>query len=393
MSEIYLDNSATTRPYREVIDLAGQISGSIYGNPSSAHKKGLEAARLVEQARRQVALLFNGREDEVVFTSGGTEANNLAIIGAALRNRRRGNRLITTSIEHSSVLNCFRHLEKQGFEVSYLPVDSCGLVDPDSLGDLVSDQTILASIMHINSEIGSIQPLEACGRAIKESNPQTLYHIDAVQSFARLPLAAGQWRADMISCSAHKIHGLKGAGCLWVRKGSKLIPLLHGGGQERGLRAGTENVAAIAAFGLAAELSAKKMPVNSKFLRKLKTLLYESLKGEGVEFSVNGPVPEEGAPHIINISFPGAKAEVLLRMLEDKEIFVSAGSACHARQPARSHVLEAVGLSDDLIDSALRFSFSFFNRETEVKAAAQRTAEAVKELTSMGSQGPSYQKD
>ncbi len=385
MSEIYLDNSATTRPYRAVIDLAGQVADSTYGNPSSAHKKGLEAARLFEQARRQVASLFKSREDEIVFTSGGTEANNLAIIGAALDNRRRGNRLITTTIEHSSVLNCFRYLEKQGFEVSYLPVDNCGLIDPDLLRDLVSDQTILASIMHINSEIGSIQPLEACGTAIKQNNPQTLYHIDAVQSFARLPLAAGHWQADMISCSAHKIHGLKGAGCLWIRKGSKLAPLLYGGGQERGLRSGTENVAATAAFGLAAELSAKKMLENSNFLRKLKTLFYESLKGEGVEFSVNGPDPEEGAPHIINISFPGTKAEVLLRMLEDKGIFVSAGSACHARHPARSHVLEAIGLSDDLIDSALRFSFSFFNSEAEIKAAAKKTAEAVKDLTSMGS--------
>ncbi len=383
MAAIYLDNSATTPPYREVLELIGRVQEETYGNPSSMHSKGLDAERLIGEARRQVAAFFNGRESEIFFTSGGTEANNLAIKGAAYRNRRRGSHLVTSFIEHPSVLNCFRFLEQEGFSVSYLPVDEQGLIDPGALKSLVGKNTILVSIMHVNSEVGSIQPLAETGQIIREANPDVLFHVDAVQSFARLPLEVKKWQADLVSCSAHKIHGPRGAGCLWVKEGTLLQPLLHGGGQEREMRPGTENTAAIAGFGLAARQGEGRLAQTAGQLRNLKLIFYRELRNSGTRFIVNGPAPENGAPHIINISFPGLKAEVLLHSLEERGIYVSAGSACHSRRPEPSHVLEAIGLSGRRLESALRFSFSVFNTEQEIITAAAETAQVVRDLSSM----------
>lgn len=383
MTEIYLDNSATTRPYREIIELINRVQAETYGNPSSMHKKGLEAEKLIGEARRQVAAFFSNRESEVVFTSGGTEANNLAIKGAAYRNRRRGGHLVTTSIEHPSVLNCFRFLEQEGFSVTYLPVDEHGLVNPGDLKNLVGKETTLVSIMHVNSEIGSIQPLGEIGQLIKKANPDVLFHIDAVQSFARLPLKLKEWSSDMISCSAHKIHGPRGAGSLWIKEGTLLQPLIHGGGQEKEIRPGTENTAAIAGFGLAVRLANGNLRQKTESLTNLKLSFYNEIQKSGVLFTVNGPTPEDGAPHILNLSFPGLKAELLLHSLEEQGIYVSAGSACHSRRPDPSHVLKAIGLSGARLESALRFSFSTLNTEDEVVYAAHKTAEVVRELSSM----------
>jgi cysteine desulfurase len=383
LNEIYLDNSATTPPYPSVIELMGRIEQDYYGNPSSMHLKGINAEKEISGARRRIAALFGSREKEIIFTSGGTEANNLAIKGAAYRNRRRGNHIITTSVEHPSVLKCFNFLEQEGFRASYLPVDSRGVVDPDDLKSLVGKETILVSVMHVNNEVGSIQPLEEIGRVIRAANPAVLFHVDAVQSFTRLPLEINKWHADMVSCSAHKIHGPKGAGCLRVRKNLVLQPLLHGGLQEAGLRAGTENTAAIAGFGLAAGLSGDNMSGKSLNLKRLKILFYQELQNSGVYFKLNGPAPEEGAPHIINLSFPGVKAEVLMRRLETANIFVSPGSACHSRRPEPSHVLKAMGQANSDIESALRFSFSILNSEDEVRFAAKATADAAKEFTTV----------
>jgi cysteine desulfurase len=381
LPDVYLDNSATTRPYPEVIGLMSRVQAETYGNPSSMHEKGLAAEKLIGEARRQIATVIGAREHEIIFTSGGTEANNLAIKGTAYRNRRRGSHLITTTIEHPSVLNCFRSLEHEGFEVSYLPVNKRGLLNPNEVKALIRKDTILISIMHVNNEIGSIQPLDQIGRTIKETNPDLLFHIDAVQSFTRLPLILKEWQADLVSCSAHKLHGPKGAGCLWVREGVQLQPLFDGGGQEKGLRSGTENVAAIAGFGLAALLSGESRKQKMAAVSGLKKTFYKAIQESGVNCLLNGPSPEEGAPHIINLSFPGLKAEMLLHSLEEQGIYVSAGSACHSRHPEPSHVLMAIGLRGKPLEGALRFSFSFLNSEEEVLSAAAETANTVRRLS------------
>ena len=381
MSEIYLDNSATTRPHREVAELVGRLQLEPYANPSSMHEKGLQAERLIGEARRRVSALFNNREGEIVFTSGGTESNNLAIKGAAYRHKRRGKHLVTSCIEHPSVINCFRFLEKEGFTVSYLAVDGRGLVNPEDLKQAAGEDTILVSIMHLNNEIGSVQPLTELGQVIKAVNPGILFHVDAVQSWGRLPLQLKHWQADLVSCSAHKAHGPRGAGCLWVKEGTLLQPLFHGGGQEKELRPGTENTAALAGFGLAARLAEKDLHRKAELLSGLKMAFYNRLAKSGIPFKVNGPGPEEGAPHILNLSFPGLKAEVLLHSLEAQGVYVSAGSACHSRRPDPSHVLEALGLGRESLESALRFSFSAFNSKEEVTLAAEKTAAAVQELS------------
>ncbi|HED24423.1 MAG TPA: cysteine desulfurase [Firmicutes bacterium] len=380
MQEIYLDNSATTRPFPEVIALTDRAQREIYGNPSSMHEKGVAAEKLLGESRRNLASFFRDKEKEIIFTSGGTEANNLAIIGAALRNRRRGNHLVTSAVEHPSVLNCFHYLEEKGFRVTYIPVDQEGSLDIPELEKAVAQETILVSIMHVNNEIGTVQPLAEIGPVIKKRNPSTLLHIDAVQSLAKLPLAVDLWQADLASCSAHKIHGPRGAGCLWIREGTLLQPLFYGGDQERGLRPGTENTPAIAGFGLAVNLIGKRQGKMENSLKDLKLAFLKHLQSSGVQFAINGPPPEKGAPHILNLSFPGLKAEVLLHSLEERGIYVSSGSACHSRRPEPSHVLTALGLAKENLDSALRFSFSVENSLEEITGAAAATAAAVQEL-------------
>jgi len=383
LPEIYLDNSATTPLYPEVLVLMNQVQEHCFGNPSAMHEKGIEAEKAITTARRQVARLLGVSEREVIFTSGGTEANNLAICGAARYNRKRGNHLITTVIEHPSVLNCFRYLEREGFQVTYLPVDHGGLINIEHLEHEITPTTTLVSIMHVNNEIGTVLPLAKIGPVIKSKNRHTIFHTDAVQSFTKLPLDPPGWQADLISCSSHKIHGPKGAGGLWIKKGAPLDPLLHGGGQEMGFRSGTENTAAIAGFGLAAELSAKAKGDQAAYLIALKKAFLKEIEEQGTTFSINGPDPENAAPQIINLAFPGLKAELLLHSLEEKKIYVSAGSACHSRHPEPSHVLKAVGLQNNLLEGSLRFSFSVLNSLEEVKVAAKETAATVKRLKAL----------
>lgn len=380
MTEIYLDNSATTRPFDDVIALFSRIQRDNYGNPSSLHAKGIAAEKLLNEARRNIASLLQCREDELYFTSGGTEANNLALKGIAHRRQHRGGHIITTQIEHPSVLNCCRRLEEEGFAVSFLPVDRQGYLDLDELSRAIRDETILVSTIHVNNEIGTVQPVEKIGTIIKERNSRTFYHIDGVQSFAKIPALLRRWQADLYSCSAHKIHGPKGAGALWVRKGVSLQPLFQGGEQEKALRPGTENTAAIAGFGLAARISARRLEDNAALLYRLKEKLYRGLRQTGVEFYLNGPPPEKAAPHILNLSFPGVKAEILLRLLEEDGIYASPGSACHSRRPEPSHVLAAIGLDESRLSSALRFSFSSFNDLTEIDRVIGRIVPAVREL-------------
>lgn len=383
MIDIYLDNSSTTCPYPEVTELMGTVLSETYGNPSSLHDKGLAAEKLIRQARRQIATLINRREDEIVFTSGGTEANNLAIKGVSFRNSQRGKHLLCSSIEHLSALNSFHSLEREGFEINFLPVNGRGYVDPGEVKKLVRNDTILISIMHVNNEVGSIQPLQEIGHQIKAIKPDVLFHVDAVQSFTRLPLKLEEWKADLASFSAHKVHGPKGAGCLWIREGTKMQPLFDGGEQERGLRSGTENVAAIAGFGLAAKLSSENQKHKMSVVSSLKKTFINKILESGIHCLTNGPLQEEGAPHIINLSFPGLKAEILLHALEEKGIYVSAGSACHSRHPEPSHVLKSIGLNRQALEGALRFSFSIFNNEEEVITAAEETIKIVRHLSGL----------
>lgn len=380
MTEIYLDNCATTRPYDEVIALCSRIQQHNYANPSSLHAGGIAAEALLDGARRGIASFLQCREDELHFTSGGTESNNLALKGIAHRREQRRGQIITTQIEHPSVLNCCRRLEQEGFRVSFLPVNRRGYLDLDLLAAAITAETILVSTIHVNNEIGVIQPVAEIGAIIKERNPRTLYHIDGVQSFARVPVALQQWQADLFSCSAHKIHGPKGAGALWVRKGIALQPLFQGGEQERGLRPGTENTAAIAGFALAVGISGAHMEEDLGLLRRLKEKLYRGLQQAGLSFSLNGPPLEEAAPHILNLSFPGVRAEVLLRLLDEKGIRVSPGSACHSRRPEPSPVLAAIGLDGSRLAGALRFSFSSFNDAKEIDRVVESIALAVEEL-------------
>lgn len=380
MPEIYLDNCATTRPYDEVVQYMSEVSLEHYGNPSSLHYKGLEAERLVKKSRRDIAQVLMTREDEIYFTSGGTEANNLAIRGTAYRYRRRGNHLITTLIEHPSVLQNFRRLQEEGFEVDYLPVNSRGYISVEELGQLIKPDTLLVSINHVNNEIGTLEPLEEIGRLIKERNSETRFHVDGVQSFCKLPLDLAGWKIDLFSCSAHKIHGPKGTGALWVKSGTRLLPLQEGGGQEMALRSGTENVAGIAGFGLAASLSYKGQDQNTARMHQLKQDLYRGLQKRGLLVELNGPPLEDGAPHILNLSFPGVKGEVLLHALEEDNILVSVGSACHSRQPKPSHVLQALGTEEERLSSAIRFSFSSFNDQGEIEQTIGAIAGAVNSI-------------
>jgi len=383
VKEIYLDNSATTPLYSEVIDLMNRVQEQVFGNPSAMHEKGIAAEKVIDTARRQVARVLAVSDQEIVFTSVGTEANYLAICGYARRNRKRGSHLITTVFEHPSVLNCFRYLEQEGFTVSYLPVNQDGLIDLEMLQCEITSATTLVSIMHVNNEIGSVLPLAAIGPLIKIKNPRTLFHLDAVQSFTKLPVDPLGWQADLISCSSHKIHGPKGAGCLWIRKGTLMDPLFHGGGQELGMRSGTENTAAIAGFGLAAQLSENDQRDKTAKMMSLKTAFLREIEKQGITFVINGPNPDNAAPHILNLAFPGFKAELLLHSLEEKKIYVSAGSACHSRHPKPSHVLNAIGLQDDLPASSLRFSFSALNSLAEVTLAAHETADTIRHLKSL----------
>lgn len=378
LREIYLDNSATTPVFPQVAEVMGRVLREDYGNPSSLHRRGLQAERLVRQAREEVAGLLGVQPETIIFTSGGTEANNLAIKGLAYRQRRRGRHCVTTAVEHASVLNTFKILEEEGFEVTYLPVDAGGRVSPEAVAAALRTDTILVSVMHVNNEIGSIQPLEEIGQVLAPRRGEVIFHADAVQSFGKLPLPPARWGIDMITLSAHKIHGPKGVGALYVRQGLHPTPLFGGGDQEGGLRPGTENVPGIAGFGEACRQVAGEFPGTGKRWEELQDAFLAGLAGR-VAYEMNGPAPGEGVPYILNLSFPGLKGEVLVHMLEEKGVYVSTGSACHSRRPEPSHVLLALGLPRSRWESALRVSFSFTTSREEAGEAARVMAAVVEE--------------
>lgn len=378
--EAYLDNSATTRCSDRACQLMVDLLTKDYGNPSSLHMKGIEAERFVETAKKKIAKTLRVSEKEIIFTSGGTESNNLAIIGAAMANRRAGNHIITTSIEHASVENPMEFLKEQGFEITYLSVDANGIISLEELEEAVTEQTILVSMMQVNNEIGAIEPVAEAAELIKKKNPDTLIHVDAIQSYGKMYIYPKKLGIDMLSVSGHKIHGPKGSGFLWVREKTKLKPLILGGGQQKGMRSGTENVPAIAGLGEAAEEIYENLDEKRAHLYGLKQRFIDGIeKLEGTH--VNGKTGEDSAPHIVSVSFEGIRSEVLLHSLEDRGIYVSSGSACssnnHAGKQKGSKTLRNIHLKENLLDSTLRFSFSVHTTEEEIDYALEVLGELL----------------
>lgn len=374
--EVYLDNSATTRCYDEVAELVCKVMCEDYGNPSSMHHKGVEAERYLRYARETLAGLLKVDEKEILFTSGGTESDNIALIGTAMANHRRGRHLVTTRMEHPAVLQTMAYLENQGFEVTYLPVDHEGRISLNDLERAVRKDTILVSIMHVNNEIGSVQPIAEAGELIKQCNPQTLFHVDAVQGFGKFRIYPARMHVDMLSVSAHKIHGPKGVGFLYIRDGSRVNPILYGGGQQKGMRSGTENVPGIAGLAKAAELVYGNLDRDVDRMYELREMLVQGVSGiEDVR--INGCPGRKGAPHIVSLSVRGVRSEVLLHALEEKEIYVSAGSACSSNKPQISDTLRAIGVEKDLLGSTIRFSISSFTTEEEIRYTIQALNELV----------------
>lgn len=378
--EAYLDNSATTRCSDRACQLMVDLLTKDYGNPSSLHMKGIEAERFVETAKKKIAKTLRVSEKEIIFTSGGTESNNLAIIGAAMANRRAGNHIITTSIEHASVENPMEFLKEQGFDITYLSVDENGIISLEELEEAVTEQTILVSMMQVNNEIGAIEPVAEAAELIKKKNPATLIHVDAIQSYGKMYIYPKKLGIDMLSVSGHKIHGPKGSGFLWVKEKTKLKPLILGGGQQKGMRSGTENVPAIAGLGEAAEEIYENLDEKRAHLYGLKQRFINGIeKLEGTH--VNGKTGEDSAPHIVSVSFEGIRSEVLLHSLEDRGIYVSSGSACssnnHAGKQKGSKTLRNIHLKEKLLDSTLRFSFSVHTTEEEIDYALEVLGELL----------------
>ena len=374
--DIYLDNSATTRCFPEAAALMNEIFLEDYGNPSSMHHRGVTAERRVLEAKKTLAGLLKVKEKNLYFTSCGTESDNLAIIGGALAAQRRGRHLITTRIEHPAVLEAMKYLEAQGFEITYLGVDRDGLVSAEEAAAAVRPDTILVSVMHTNNEIGSVQPIEEIGRAVKAVNPRVLFHVDAVQGFGKSLILPKRMHIDLLAASGHKIHGPKGVGLLYVADGVRLEPLLHGGGQQGGMRSGTENVPGIAGVALAAKLLCGNLDEARQRLFAMKNRLIDRLR-EIPDIEFNGRTDETAAPHILSVRVRGVRAEVLLHALEDKGIYVSSGSACSSNHPRPSETLAAIGTPASEMDNSIRMSLSVMNTMEEMDAAAQAVGEIV----------------
>ncbi len=376
---VYLDNSATTCPYPQVAAVVSDVMMNNYGNPSSLHRLGLDAEKRVKASREILAAEFGADPSEIYFTAGGTEGDNISIIGAAKALRRKGRKLITSKVEHPAVLETFKALENEGFEAVYLDVDKYGAVDLDRLKSELDDDTILVSLMHVNNELGTIQPVEEVGKLLK-GREKTLFHVDAVQSFGKVRMKAAAEAADMISISSHKIHGPKGVGALYVKKGVNLRTPVTGGGQEKGLRSGTENVPGIAGFGKATELSYKNFDKKIEQMRLVRTHLLDGIKSGIEDVRINSYEDERSAASVLNVSFMGVRGEVLLHMLEQKEIYVSTGSACSSNKKGQSHVLQAAGLTPDEIEGAIRFSFSEFNTVEEMDYVLENLKKSVSDI-------------
>lgn len=364
--EAYFDNGATTKVFPQVKDIMVEVMEEEYGNPSSMHMKGVKAEQYVKEAQEIIARSLKVEPKEIVFTSGGTESNNTALIGSAMANARRGKHIISTRIEHASVYNPLFFLEEQGYEITYLPVDEHGIVDLKALEDAIRPDTILVSVMYVNNEIGARQPIEEIGKIVKAKNKDILFHVDAIQGYGKYKIYPKRLKIDLLSVSGHKIHGPKGIGFLYIKDKTKIHPLILGGGQQKGMRSGTENVPGIAGLGKAAQLIYEDHEQKMAQICALKEYFIAQVMKLADVKNNSGD-----APHIASISFPGVRSEVLLHALEEKGVYVSAGSACSSNKPAISGTLKAIGLTKEYYDSTLRFSFSIFNTKEEVDYAVE----------------------
>ena len=365
MTEVYLDNSATTRCLESVANIVAKVMCEDYGNPSSMHMKGVQAENYVKMARMVIAKNLKVNEKEIFFTSGGTESDNWAIIGAAMANHRAGNHLITTCIEHPAVLRTMEYLETQGFQVTYLPVDEFGRICLQDLENALTPNTILVSIMHTNNEIGALQPIAEAGNIIKRYNPNIVFHVDAVQGYGKFRIAPKKMGVDMMSVSGHKIHGPKGIGFLYINEKVKIKPVSYGGGQQKGMRSGTDNVPGMAGLAKAVEEVYQSLEKDVEHLYALKEYFINGLL-QIPDVKINGYTGFDSAPHIVSVSIRSIRSEVMLHALEDRGIYVSAGSACSSHKATTSATLRAIGVEKDLLDSTIRFSFSIFTTREEI---------------------------
>ncbi len=360
--EIYLDNSATTRMYDECIDKMSSAMREAYGNPSSLHRKGIEAEKLVKYAKDTISETLRVSPNEIFFTSGGTEADNFAIRGTVKANR--GNHILTTAVEHPAVMTTLDYLAERGYKVEKIPVGKDGIVDLNAFSKMVRNDTVLVTTMYVNNETGAVMPVSEMGKIYKAKNPRGVFHIDAVQAYGKIPFTAPKTGADLISLSSHKIHGPKGVGALYIKSGTKIAPIVFGGGQQNNLRPGTENVHGIYGFGIASEISQKNISDKEQRMRMLLERLKAGIERNIPDARIN--TPSNCAPHILSVSFKGTKSEVLLHSLETEGIYVSSGSACSSHKKGPSYVLTAMGLDRNLIDGTLRFSLSEFTNEEEI---------------------------
>ena len=377
---IYFDNSATTRPYKEVVDLVAKLSYEEFGNPASLHSFGMRAERILEQSRKQLADTLKADPEEIVFTSGGTEAVNLAIKGSAEALKRSGKHVLSTPIEHPAALESLNVLENMGYEVEMLSVDDKGMIDTGELKKKLRKDTILVNIMMVNNETGVIQPVTEAGHIIKSSNPNTVFHVDAVQAYGKLPIDTRSLRADIMSFSAHKIHGPRGVGMMYLRHGTKIRPIMSGGGQEKQFRSGTVNVPGIAGFACAAVKKTEQMDQDNQTIKRIREKLIDELK-QMMPDKIRINSPEDGLPGILSISFSSVKSEVILHALELSEIYVSSGSACSAKKNSISHVIKAMNIPAPWSDGTIRFSFSGDNREEEAVLCAQALEDIMNTFT------------
>ena len=365
--EAYLDNSATTRCLDSVIEIVEKTMREDYGNPSSKHQKGLDAENYVRAARTEIAKTLKVQDKEIFFTSGGTESNNWALVGSALANRRAGNHLITTAVEHAAVLQPMGFLEEMGFRITYLPVDKYGVADLEALKKAICEDTILVSMMYVNNELGTEEPVEDAAKIIKAKNPNILFHVDAIQAYGKYRIHPKKLGIDLLSVSGHKIHGPTGSGFLYVNEKAKIRPMILGGGQQKGMRSGTDNVPGIAGLGVAAKEAYQNLEEKAAHLQALKQQLIDGLKDIQDVF-IQGQASEGGgAPHIVSVSFAGVRSEVLLHALEDRQIYISSGSACSSNKKLPvSTVLKEAHVPKELLDSTVRFSFSSQTTEEEI---------------------------
>ena len=376
MKEVYLDNSATTMAYRSVGELVQKVMCEDYGNPSSMHNKGVEAEKYIKSSAESLARLLKVQEKEILFTSGGTESDNLALIGATFANKRSGNHIITTSVEHPAVSQPALFLQEQGFEVTYLPVDSRGVVKMDALKAVLREDTILVSVMYVNNEVGAVMPVEEIAALVHEKSPKALFHVDAIQAFGKYRIYPKKMGIDLLSVSGHKIHGPKGVGFLYINEKAKIQPQILGGGQQGGMRSGTDNVPGIAGLGTAAVEIYKNLEENVENMYRLKEYIAQGLEKIG-DIRINGMDLREGAPQILSISVMGVRSEVLLHSLEERGIYVSAGSACSSHKRKPSATLAAMGMSKDQIESTVRLSFCEENTIEEADYFLQVMGELV----------------